>query len=385
LPPCRPLDKDHRPAMLGPEKGRDLDCPILTSLEALVPPTNFYRHLDATLDLSFARDWVKGCYAVNGRPSIDPVVFFRLQLIMFFEGLRSERQLIEQANINLAHRWYLGYRLDEELPDHSSLTRLRQRFGRPIFRRFFEHIVDLCQEAGLIWGKELLFDATKVRANAALDSLQPRLREVTREHVAALFAADAAASVDATAAPADAAEEVPAASRALPLSSAVAPDDAARAWDLLEACRLDPERPRVGSYQRQSDLLVSAIDPDATPMRSTGEHASLGYHDHYCVDGGRARIILQALVTPADVMENEPMLPMLQRPLPLASAPQAGDRGPGAPGALRHDRQYPRAGGRGRPRLRAAGELGGHPLGAHALLRPLAIHLRRRARRVPLS
>ena len=85
---------------------------------------------------------------------------------MFFEGIRSERQLIETASLNLAHRWYLGYALDEELPDHSSLTRIRQRLGVDVFQRFFEQIVDLCQEAGLVWGRELYFDATKVEANA---------------------------------------------------------------------------------------------------------------------------------------------------------------------------------------------------------------------------
>ncbi len=154
--------------MLGPEKVRALDRPILLSLEQLVPASNFYRHLDATLDLGFVRDWVKERYAANGRPSIDPVVFFKLQLLMFFEGLRSERQLIELASLNLAHRWYLGYPLDEALPDHSSLTRIRDRLGRTVFQRFFERIIELCDEAGLIWGKELFFDATRVRANAAM-------------------------------------------------------------------------------------------------------------------------------------------------------------------------------------------------------------------------
>jgi transposase len=160
--------------MLGPPKLRCLDQPVTVSLEALVPADHFYRHLDATLVLSFVRAWVADCYAEGGRPSIDPVVFFKLQLILFFEGLRSERQLMETVALNLAHRWYLGYRLDESLPDHSSLTRTRERLGLPIYQRFFEHVVELCQQAGLVWGTELFFDATKVRANADTDSLVPR-------------------------------------------------------------------------------------------------------------------------------------------------------------------------------------------------------------------
>jgi hypothetical protein len=64
------------------------------SLEALIPAEHFYRHLDAKLDPGFVRDLVTDCYAPLGRPSIDPVVFFKLQLVMFFEGLRSERELV---------------------------------------------------------------------------------------------------------------------------------------------------------------------------------------------------------------------------------------------------------------------------------------------------
>src|SRR5215212_4267511 len=87
-------------------------------------------------------------------PHVDPerrqsLVTDKLQLVMFFE-----RQLIETASLNLGHRWYLGYALDEALPDHSSLTRIRQRLGVALFARFFEKVVDLCQEAKLVWGRE---------------------------------------------------------------------------------------------------------------------------------------------------------------------------------------------------------------------------------------
>jgi len=157
--------------MLGPSKARDLDRLVVVSLDRLVPTDHFYRHLARELDLSFVRDWVKECYADTGRPSIDPVVFFKLQLALFFEGLRSERQLMRVAADHLSIRWYAGYNLDEALPDHSSLTRIRHRLGLPLFRQFIEHVVDLCDQAGLIWGKELLVDATKVRANASMEQL----------------------------------------------------------------------------------------------------------------------------------------------------------------------------------------------------------------------
>ena len=78
---------------------------INVSLEELVPQDHFYRHLERTLDLSFVYEFVKETYAGGGRPSIDPVVFFKLQLVMFFEGLRSERQLMRHAADRLSVRW----------------------------------------------------------------------------------------------------------------------------------------------------------------------------------------------------------------------------------------------------------------------------------------
>jgi len=141
--------------------------PSLT-LEDLVPADHFYRHLDRTLNLAFVRDLVHECYATGmGRPSVDPVVFFKLHLVMFFEGVRSERALLRLAADRLSVLWYLGFNLDEPLPDHSSLTRIRARYGVEVFRRFFDAILEQCQQAGLVWGRELYFDSTEVQANAA--------------------------------------------------------------------------------------------------------------------------------------------------------------------------------------------------------------------------
>ncbi len=175
--------------MLGRPRVRDLDQPIIVSLEDLVPCDHFYRHLDRSLDLSFVRDLVCDCYSQIGGPSIDPVVFFRLQLVMFFEGLRSERQLMRVAADRLSIRWYLGYDLRESLPDHSSLTKIRERYGLEVFRRFFDEIVGRCIKAGLVWGKELYFDATKVEANASLDSVKPRF--AVEAHLTQVFGGDA--------------------------------------------------------------------------------------------------------------------------------------------------------------------------------------------------
>ena len=79
------------------------------SLEDLGPPDHVYRHLAPVLDRGVVRDLVREASADAGRPSIDPVIFFTRQLILFFEGLRSERKLIETASLNLTRRWHRGW------------------------------------------------------------------------------------------------------------------------------------------------------------------------------------------------------------------------------------------------------------------------------------
>ena len=117
--------------MMGIKERVFSPLPPEVSLEDLVPKGSFYRRLEGGLDLSFVRDLVRPLYAGGGRPSVDPVVFFELQIVMFFEGLRSERELMRVAADRLSVRWYLGYDLHEPLPDHSNLTRTRERFGYP--------------------------------------------------------------------------------------------------------------------------------------------------------------------------------------------------------------------------------------------------------------
>ena len=155
------------------------------SLEELVPADHFSRQLEQSLDLSFVRDLVRDTYAGSGRPSVDPVVFFKLQLVLFFEGLRSERRLMRVVADRLSLRWYLGYDLTEPLLDHSSLTRIRERYGLAVFRRFFEAVTEQCAAAGLVWGRELYVDSTDVEGNAARDSLRPRF--AVEAHLAGLF------------------------------------------------------------------------------------------------------------------------------------------------------------------------------------------------------
>ena len=113
--------------MMG-KKERSFAQVIHASLEDLVPADHFYRHLERTLDLSFVRKFVWETYANTGRPSIDPAVFFKLQLIMFFEDIRSERLLMRLVADRLSVRWYLGVRHVTQGSIPSKTERTRRRF-----------------------------------------------------------------------------------------------------------------------------------------------------------------------------------------------------------------------------------------------------------------
>ncbi len=243
---------------------------------------------------------------------------------------RSERQLMRHAADRLSVLWYLGYDLGEPLPDHSSLTRIRERYGVEVFRRFFDVIVEQCQQEKLVWGRELYIDGTQVNANADLDSLTPRFaveaREAMQAHLATLFSLEDAqpetqeASEDRADTPqADATSPVAIGPAALPLPvvlseaehEELATENAGRHDWIAEEGR--QQREVHGLYQRTADFKVSTTDPDATPMRLKNGGIHLGYHVHYVVDGGKARVILQVLVTPSEVMDNQPMRDLIFR------------------------------------------------------------------------
>ena len=300
--------------MMGTKTRTFTSLPCDVSLEDLVPDDHFYRRLERTLDLSFVRELVGPLYVGSGRPSVDPVVFFKLQLVMFLEDLRSERQLMRVVSDRLSVRWYLGYDLHESLPDHSSLTRIRERFGLAVFRRFFERIVEMCAEAGLVRGEDLFFDATKVEANASLDSMRSRslVGGRLKERLVGMFGEDTATAqgedhpgvrgvVDAIVGPEGHERQT------------LARTNARQHRWIAKNGRQERGLVRWG-YKRMADLRVSTTDPDASPMHQKKKSASrLGYLTHYVVDGGRARVILDVLVTGAEVTENLPVLEMLFR------------------------------------------------------------------------
>src|SRR3712207_5215736 len=98
------------------------------SLDALVPKEHIIRKIDAAIDFSFIYEKVKPFYSSIGKPSIDPVVLFKIILIQYLFGIRSMRQTIQEIEVNLAYRWFLGYGLEEKIPrsEHTSELQSRQ-------------------------------------------------------------------------------------------------------------------------------------------------------------------------------------------------------------------------------------------------------------------
>jgi len=158
--------------MIGRQDRWQEDLFVAGPLSALIPEDHLLKRVHAVLDLAWLREDVRECYCEdNGRPGIDPEAAVRLMLAGFFEGIVHDRKLMREAQVNLAIRWFAGYRLDEKLPDHSSLTRLRQRWGAERFKRIFQKTVDACVKAGLVDLDTVHVDATLIRADVSWESL----------------------------------------------------------------------------------------------------------------------------------------------------------------------------------------------------------------------
>jgi transposase len=123
--------------------------------------------LDSVVSFNFVRDITKDYYSHTGKPSIDPIVLIKMLLVGYLFDIKSERKLVEEISLNLAYRWYIGYDLDEEVPNHSVFSKARARFGKKLFLDIFEKILARCVGLGLISKEGMLIDSTIVRANAS--------------------------------------------------------------------------------------------------------------------------------------------------------------------------------------------------------------------------
>jgi transposase len=161
--------------MLGRKERDQLELFITGSLRQLIPDDHVLVRVDRMLDLSWLRAELADCYcADDGRPGIDPEVAVRLMLAGLLTGVVHDRRLMRDAQVNIAIRWFIGYGLHEKLPHHSSLTRIRQRWGEERFRKIFKRTVAACLKAKIATGEIVHIDASLIRANVSWDSLAER-------------------------------------------------------------------------------------------------------------------------------------------------------------------------------------------------------------------
>ncbi len=158
-------------------------------LDDLVSPSDLYRKINEAVDFSFIYDLAKESYSHTGQPSLDPMVFFKVELVGFLEGIHEDRALERRIKDSLAIRWFLGYDLDEALPVHSTISRTRkERISKTLYQAVFDHILGLCIRHQLVKGHHQSIDSTLLKANASLDSLEVLQPKVLAHYEKALGA-----------------------------------------------------------------------------------------------------------------------------------------------------------------------------------------------------
>jgi transposase len=141
----------------------------IMSVDDLVPSNHVLREIDKALDFSFIYDLVKDLYCLdNGRPSIDPVVLFKIALIQFLFGIRSMRQTIKEIEVNMAYRWFLGFGMADEVPHFTTFGKnyVRRFADSDVFEKIFEHILLEAVRCGFVDAAAVFIDATHIKASA---------------------------------------------------------------------------------------------------------------------------------------------------------------------------------------------------------------------------
>lgn len=254
------------------------------SLEEAIPADHPYRRIEQTLDLRFLYRRTRGYYGKDGQKSIDPVVFFKLCLIGYFNNISGDRGLIRYCSDSLAARWFLGYDLDESLPVHSTLSRTRSLFGLELYEEVFQEVLGLCVEAGMVAGKRQVVDSALIKANASVDSMQ---RRVIMEDASAWC-------------------------RQVSAENPEEPEESPRdsGGDEEAGERKSVELPEEQIPRRRSNKTHrSATDPDARLARKPGKPTDMYYHGQLSVDASLG-VIVGAMADYGD-SEDHQSLPAL--------------------------------------------------------------------------
>lgn len=248
----------------------------MVTLEELVPKDHLLRKIDRYIDFSFIYDEVRHLYCENnGRPAVDPVRLFKMLFIGYLFGIRSERQLVREIQVNVAYRWFLDMSLTEKVIDASTFSQNRRRRfeGSGIEQVIFDRIVEQAIEHGLIGGEALFTDSTHLKANA--NKHRHQVHEVPIR-------------------PVDYLSE---------LEAAVEEERERHGKRPLKARSNPPET---------KPTKVSDTDPDAGYMVRDQKPEGFFYLDHRTVDGKHG-LITDTHVTPGNVHDARPYLERLDR------------------------------------------------------------------------
>ncbi len=245
------------------------------TIEELVPAAHLLRKIDSVIDFSFINELCRPYYCPdNGRPAIEPEILFKMLFVGYLFGIRSERRLVQEVQVNVAYRWFLGYGLCDRIPDASVIWQnRRRRWGdTDLVQRIFDEIVRQAIDAGMVGGEVLYTDSTHLKANA-------NGRKFTEEEVAAQTAhyfEDLDADIDA--------------------------DRAARGRKPLDRGGDPPDKMRK--------VKRSVTDPDSGFMHRDGKPRGFFYLDHRTVDA-HAAIVTDVFVTPGNTTDSQPYIARL--------------------------------------------------------------------------
>lgn len=248
----------------------------MVTLEELVPKDHLLRFIDQHIDFGFIREASAHLYSAdNGRPAIDPVQLFKLLFIGYLFGVRSERRLVQEVQVNVAYRWFLGLGLTEKVMDASTLSQNRRRrfAGTEIEQTIFDTIVQRAIDAGFIGGRVLYTDSTHLKASANKNKFEAQQVDIKPAQYLAQL------------------EEAVNADRAEHGKKPLRPDD----------------KP-LGT----KELKVSTTDPDSGYMTRDNKPQGFFYLDHRTVDGVHS-LIVDTHVTAGNVHDSQPYIKRLDR------------------------------------------------------------------------
>lgn len=261
--------------MFSEDTNRQAKAEFVT-IEELVPSDHLLRKIAATLDFSFINEICRPYYcADNGRPAIEPEILFKMLFVGYLFGIRSERRLVSEVQVNVAYRWFLGFGLTDKIPDASVIWQNRRRrfAGTDVAQSIFDEIVRQAIAAGLVSGEVLYSDSTHLKANAN----RRRFTEAEVSASTAGYLADLDADVDA--------------------------DRERHGKKPLDRDRENPPPPT-------RTVKRSTTDPDSGFMHRDGKPRGFFYLDHRTVDS-RVSIITDVFVTPGNVNDTVPYLKRL--------------------------------------------------------------------------